>query len=138
MFGVRNTIFIRIGLKFVSFRLDGIYSARGTNHLQLLNRFSLLPLELKRIIMHLKFLYGLLHNQIDSIALLESVNLRVPFFQSRSQLTFTYKTPRINAMYNSPVQRMCRYFNIYCSSCDIFYQTFNSIVSAASSNYNLL
>ncbi|CAH0551006.1 unnamed protein product [Brassicogethes aeneus] len=85
-------------LRVRSLGLDGIYPARGTNHLQLLNRFSLHPLELKRIIMHLKFLYGLLHNQIDSIALLESVNLRVPFFQSRSQLTFTYKIPRINAI----------------------------------------
>ena len=83
-------------LKFLAFKLDGTYPERGCNHANLLSRFNLLSLEHRRITASLIFLFKLLHNLIDSPALLSQVLFHIPRLNSRQDLTFHCATPRNN------------------------------------------
>lgn len=125
-------------LKLMSFRIDGIYPPRGFEYDLMLNRFSIHSLEMRRNITNIVFLYNLLNNRIDCTTLLSAINFRIPFPNSRNVTLFSYVTPRNNIVFNSPVQRMCRYFNKLCNSSDIFFDSIACITKHATEEFLML
>lgn len=107
-------------LKFLSFRIDGVYPLRGTDHAQLLTRHNFTPLRTRRILISITFLFKLLHNLIDSPFLLSKVNFLVPRPSSRRQLAFYCNLARTNVMLRSPIYNICSIFNEISGLCDIY------------------
>ena len=98
-------------LKYLSFKVDGVYPQRGANHLQLLNRFEFLSLKNVRILRSLIFLYKLCNNMIDSPGLLHQLNFLVPTANTRSQNVFYPNTPNTNLASKAPLHQACLHLN---------------------------
>lgn len=118
-------------LKFLSYKVDGIYPVRGVPYIPLINRFELVSLDLRRKCAFLTFLYKLLHNQIDSPELLGQLNFSVPRLSNRHNLTFYCNTPRTNMLLKSPVYVMCSNFNKLCHVCDIHFCSLRELIHIA-------
>lgn len=122
-------------LKFLAYRLDGTYPNRGIDQSVLLTRFELTSLESRRIFSTVMFLYKLLHNKIDSPELLSRIAFKVPQFKSRNHSTFHLPPARTNLLIQSPIYRMCNFFNIISLSCDINHSSINTIRNAVLEAY---
>nr|CAH7725950.1 unnamed protein product [Callosobruchus chinensis] len=107
-------------LKYLSFKVDGIYPERGISQRSLRERFNFDSLELRRGNSALVFLYKLLHNSIDCIDLLDQLNLLIPRLNARRSVTFYCKRCRTSVMQHSPINTMCANFNLISNDCDIF------------------
>jgi len=114
----------------LDYKLDGIYPVRGFDHRQLLERFNLHPLRLRRSIFLVKFLHGLVNGLIDSPALLSSIFFLVPRHSTRYSQTFFLPRPRSNMLLKSPLYVMCDTFNKISHLCDINVSPINAIVGA--------
>ena len=122
-------------LKYLSFKEDGTYPPRGIDNNLLLDRFQLPSLELRRAIVSIKFLYNLLHNNIDCSFLLNKLSFFVPRLAGRNNYTFICDTPRRNYLVRSPVFIISNNFNKICQLCDIHQNSLNQIVNVASLNF---
>ena len=98
-------------LKYLSFRLDGVYPQRGVNQLDLLNRFNFLPLKNARTCASLLFLYKLCNNCIDCPELLVKLNFLVPRVSTRNTDLFYLNTPNTNLFKKSPLYQTCSHYN---------------------------
>lgn len=108
-------------LKYLTFKLDGVYPERGIEYNALLNRYNFTTLERRRIITSLIFLFKLLRGGIDCPDLLNQINFFVPRLNTRQHLTFLCERARTNVMVKSPLNFMCSNFNVMCGNCDIFF-----------------
>nr|CAI5844474.1 unnamed protein product [Callosobruchus analis] len=122
-------------LKYLSFKVDGTYPRRGANHSNLLAKFDVQPLELRRDNYGLKFLYKLVHSEIDSGYLLSKLNFYVPKPSSRRCCTFYQSMPRTNLLAKAPLHVMCSNFNSVSEHCDINYSDIKEIVQKYSEIY---
>lgn len=113
--------------KFLSYREEGVYPPRGTDHAVLLNRFGAVSLADRRGLQAVSFLYNLVHGSIDCPYLLEKVNFYVPRPNMRTRPLFYLVPRRNNCMLRAPVQHMCYLFNNFCETCDIFHDTLRTI-----------
>lgn len=118
-------------LKFLAFRIDGIYPPRGYDQDLLLNRFSMVSLKLRWNICSLDFLIKLFYNKIDSPELLSMVPIFIPRISSRTSLDF-YLFARTNVLLKSPIFIMCGNFNKIADLCDINFDNFTTIANAYS------
>ena len=117
-------------LKYLAFRSDGVYPVRGFNHNLLLERFQFSSLLSRRHQLAITFLYKLLNNKIDCMALSNEVQYIVPRLNARNSLTFFCSRPRSNMLYRAPIYYLCNLFNTYCNNCDIFRDPLSLILKA--------
>jgi hypothetical protein len=93
---------------------------RGINQADLLQRFNMYFLGVRRIVASLTFLHDLLHNCLDCPPLLDSINFHVPRISSCSFVPFYCGKARTNIYLKSPIYLMCKNANDYCADCDLF------------------
>ena len=122
-------------LKFMYFKMHRTYPNRDINYTELLQQFDETSLNLRRSILGLTFLHGLINNKIDAIELLSFLNFKIPTFQARKSVTFCNPIPHTNILLSSPINRMCNDFNLIADKCDIFFSSI-SIISNEFSNYD--
>ncbi|KAJ3656334.1 hypothetical protein Zmor_015418 [Zophobas morio] len=106
-------------LKFLSFKIDGNYPARGIEMESLLQRHKMSSLMVRRDLHAANFLCKLIHNKIDCPYLLSQIRFNVPRPASRYVNTFHISTARTNILRRSPITTMCRCADRYVA--DIFY-----------------
>lgn len=97
-------------LKFLSYRLDGQYPARGVNYVDLLHRHEFSSLQTRRMNQSASYLQKLLCGEIDCAWLLSRVSLVVPRTNSRSHLCLYPPLCRTNVLKKAPISHMV--FNI--------------------------
>lgn len=114
-------------LKYLCFKGDGVYPARGHEHKALLERFSFENLETRRVRTQLIFLHKLLHNVVDCESILYLLNFHIPRLSSRQNSPFYLPTPRIDIQKYSPLYQLCRNYNKVADTLDIFNCTLASI-----------
>ena len=115
-------------LKFLAYKCDKVYPERGCPQSELLKRFQILPLRIRRERTSIKFLYNILHNRIDAPDILENICYRIPSYQGRTTSTFHLKTPRTNLLIKSPIYSMCNLFNKISADCDINHDKLKNIL----------
>src|SRR5699024_5193811 len=71
-------------VKYLWFKLDGVYSPRGFPNTVLLKRFDMIPLAYRRAVLILIFLHKLINYKIDAEELLYRVRFRVARIASRN------------------------------------------------------
>lgn len=116
-------------LKYISFRVDGVYPYIGFPQSELLNRFTVNSLANRRVISQLIFLYKVIHNFIDCSDILDRVNFHVPRLSSRHRALFSTSTPRTNVQRFSPLFQVCDNYNNLAKQFDIFHCSVASIKS---------
>ena len=118
-------------LKFLSFKIDGVYPRRGIDERSLLLRFNFDSLGFRRILNSLIFLHKLLHNTIDSPHLVSLLNFRVPRVNSRLSSTFYCQSTRTNVIKRSPTYVMTTNFNLLSPFCDLNTSSIGQMVGIA-------
>ena len=121
----------KLFLKYLCFRLDGVYPPRGSDYCVMLGRFALNSLEERRVVSTTKFAHKILHNGIDCMGLLQSLNFNVPRGNSRLCPTFYDTHSRTNLRLGSPIARICRHCNEIAPYCDLFFDTVRRIVECS-------
>lgn len=116
-------------LKYLTFRIDGRYPHRGIDNSYLLKSFNFNSLKFRRHFYSLKFLYLLLHNNVDCSDILSQLNFLIPRVSNRNSLTFYNPAAHTNLMLKSPIYVMCSNYNSICHICDIFTCTLNNLYS---------
>ncbi|KAB0796255.1 hypothetical protein PPYR_10316 [Photinus pyralis] len=106
-------------LKYLSFKVNGVYPERGCCQNALLAKFNMEDLDKRRTRTSVTFLFKIIHQLIDCACLLQELQFHVPHFSSRSSSTFYHTTPNSNILINSPIYNMCSVFNSICDKCDI-------------------
>ena len=93
-----------------------------TSYSELLNIFQLETLEDRRIHLQFSFLYKVLNGLVADSTMLQSIQLNVPRFNSRTTCPFSLKYQRTNYMISSPLYSMQKLYNECTknSSIDIF------------------
>lgn len=107
-------------LKFLAFKVDGIYPPIGFPHNELLEKFSVDSLENRRQISDVMFVYKIINGEVDCSDILIRLNFHIPRLASRQNATFFLPTSRTNIHNYSPLVRMCRNCNKAASHIDIF------------------
>lgn len=118
---------LRKFLKFLSFRMDGVYPVVGHPQELLLQRFGLISLERRRQYASLLFLFKLVNSMIDCADLLRQFNFAVPRLEARFPDTFYITTPRTRTLQSSPIHTMCLIYSTVSDSIDIFFTSQNEI-----------
>ena len=105
-------------LKYLSFRISGVYPLHGVPTRVLLDQHNVMGLESRRDKLAAKFIWKLLRGEYIAPELLEDVTVYVPGYSLRSAPTFYMPTPRTNVLKYSPLYNMCRAAQDLCS--DVF------------------
>lgn len=121
-------------LKFLAFKEDGVYPNQGIDHSILQDRFELLPLERRRAMLSVKFLFNLVHNRIDCSWLLNKLSFVVPRLEARNVKSFMCNIPKTNCLVRSPIRIMCNNFNTISNLCDIHHNSIKRILTIAALN----
>ena len=114
-------------LKFLSYKLDGVYPPIGIPHRQLLDRFSVPSLCERRTVHSLIFLSKLIMNKVDCPQIIEQLAFNIPRIEGRFSKTFYLAVPRTNTLKFSPLYTMCENCNNLQDSIDIFNCSYNSL-----------
>lgn len=123
-------------LKFLAFKVDGVYPTRGIAHGVLTSRFDIQTLGHRRLLSSLTFLYKLLHNTVDAPILLSMLNFLIPRQNLRINQTFYCDNARTNTLVKSPMYVMSDNFNKIAHLCDINHCSLPELVNVAN-NYFL-
>ena len=110
-------------LKYVSFKIDGVYPSLGIDEQQLLDRFEMPSLQSRRQMHSVLFLHDLMHRNIDCDRIRSNFILREPRPSIRNSLVFKVPQPHTNVMLNSPVYRMLKNYGLIADKCDVFVAT---------------
>lgn len=110
-------------LKFLCFRIDGVYPPRGYDQALLLDKFNFNSLNTRRVIITVKFLYNIFSNHIDCSWLLSKIQFLTPRLNSRHSLVFHCPRSRTSVLSRSPISLMCYNFNKISSYCDIHFDS---------------
>lgn len=100
-------------LKFLCWKLDGVYPIRGCDLIGLTNRFDLLTLEERRVVLSMLFVIKLIRGSIECSEFLAELPLRIPTRRSRHR-DFFYMPPslsRLTVYRASPLFRACDSIN---------------------------
>ena len=95
-------------MKFLSFKVDGIYPEIGIDQRQLLHRHDMVSLSYRRDQSCAKFVCKLLHNQIDCEFLLAKIPIYVSRNSSRSVASFRTLAGRPDVLCRTPINIMCK------------------------------
>ena len=126
-------------LKYLSFKINGAYPARGFDHGTLLAGFDFKSLEHCTILSSQCFLFKLCNNLIDSPELLSQVNFLVPPANTRQHNRFYLPFCRTNLSHKAPLCRACSWHNQInnVTSIDIFDSSLNSFKKRVVCSINL-
>uniref|UniRef100_A0A1Y1M3X1 Reverse transcriptase domain-containing protein n=1 Tax=Photinus pyralis TaxID=7054 RepID=A0A1Y1M3X1_PHOPY len=107
-------------LKYVYYRKNGYYPDHADYEL-LLSNTELLLLKQYCQLNSMLYLYKITHHLIDDTQTLHQLKLVVPRKNIRQQRTFEIGIPRTSHYQNSPLYRMCNYYNnlnidIFCNN----------------------
>ena len=105
-------------LKWLSFKMDGVFPKQGTSQTELLARHNFKSLACRRNRFEAEFARKLLHGIIDAPELLERLPLHVPRLSTRTNAIFYLGAARTNVRKYSPISRILRAANAYFD--DIF------------------
>lgn len=105
-------------IRFLHFKMTGEYVTLGIGAIRA--GYGIQLLEQRRIISDLVFLYKVLRNYYDSPELTSFVHYHVPSRQTRNRQLLHSGAFRTNIGKNSPMTRMCEFFNKYVGNLDIF------------------
>lgn len=114
-------------LKYLNFRLTGVYPCIGYPHDQLLVQHSFESLSIRRQRAHLLFLRKLVCHEINCISILRQLQYSTPRPASRYPLHFYLPTPRTNRLKFSPLYRLCDVYNRVSHQIDLYDCTVASI-----------
>lgn len=106
-------------LKYMFFKKFGFYPNQGYNNCLLLKQFNRLSLENRRIKICLIYIYKILTNRINCPEILSMLPFFINVGNTRQRIAFKLEFPRTNTYKNSPIYRMCNFFNIYASDLDL-------------------
>ncbi|GJQ76743.1 hypothetical protein Trydic_g15586 [Trypoxylus dichotomus] len=98
-------------LKYLSFRMDNVYPARGIEYYSLLVEHGFLSLADRRERNSVEFLCRILKNTVDSPALLAQINFTVPTHHTRYFNTFQVPRANTNILLKAPLSHMVRNAN---------------------------
>lgn len=107
-------------LKYLTYRIDGVYPPIGTPHDLLLSRHGFPSLEVGRKCRSVITLHKIIKNDIQCPDLLHKLNFNVPRLASRCTDLFYLSTPRTNILKNSPLYNACYAYNNISQHVDIF------------------
>ncbi|CAH1975592.1 unnamed protein product, partial [Acanthoscelides obtectus] len=107
-------------LKYLSLKVDGVYPPIGIPHDSLLEKHLISSLEARRTCQSVIFLFKLINNASDDLALLGQLSFNVPRLTSRQNVTFYLPAARTNYLHYSPLHVMCRNYNSASNRIDIF------------------
>lgn len=119
-------------LKYLCFKVDGIYPDRGLDYNLFLHRFNFESLEYRRKCISLTFLYKLVHEKIDCPDLLSQINFYTPRLGLRQHKDFLTNRANTNILIKSPVYVMCNQFNEISKFCDIHFSPLKHIICLTS------
>lgn len=125
-------------LKFLYYRKHGIYPEQGFDHGSLCAEFDIKPLEVRRVLSSVVFLYKLVNCEIDCDDLLTRLNFRRPRDTDRVNVVFSCPQVRTNLGLGSPLYLMQKHFNVVASrntNCNIFLCSRREIVSFVFSTF---
>lgn len=105
--------------KFLAYKSDGTYPARGIEQSVLLNRFKLDALDQRRTYHGLQFLFKLTRNKIDSIELNAELNIHVPNILTRSPSYYYLPRSNTKLLLKSPIYFICKSYNNISRNVDI-------------------
>lgn len=114
-------------LKFLSYKVDGVYPPIGYPHDTLLDRFSTDSLNTRRKKQAVIFLHKLINNKINCPEITEKLLFHVPRANTRHHTTFYLARPRTNILNFSPLHFMCNTYNDLQDELDIFHSSVSSI-----------
>lgn len=106
-------------VKFLAFKIDGVFPPRGTEQRILLQRFQLPSLINRRNYLLTVFLLKILKTQIDCSDLLAQIHFYTPPRPTRSPPVFYLPTPTTNFLIKTPIYRAMNLFNIICRNIDV-------------------
>lgn len=106
-------------LKYMFFKKFGYYPHQGFDHFRLLAIFGRLSLENRRIKSFLIYLYKILSNRISDPGIIGLLPFSIGVGNTRNKKTFYLNVPRTNLYKDSPLYKMCTFFNVYASDIDI-------------------
>lgn len=118
-------------LKYLFFKCNGAFPIRGYDHRMLLQSFNITSLAARRGVRSVTYLYDLLHNRVDSPALLEHIPFKASSIITRRDVTFYCPAPRSNVLLKSPIYMICQNFNRLSHLIDINCCTRRELVVAA-------
>lgn len=116
-------------LKFLMYILDGTYPDRGYDYEVMLDRFQVVSLLHRRNVLSVKFLYNIIHNNIDCPKILNAITFKIPRLESRYETMFYIPRSRTNIMCKSPIYVMCNNYNRICKITDINFDSITDIIS---------
>lgn len=96
-------------LKFMAWKVDGVYPERGTDLVELCDRFDFFTLEERRIVTSIVFIIKLLRGNIDCPQFLQQIPLRVPIRGSRYHVPFYLPLSNSCLLLSSPMYRACNF-----------------------------
>lgn len=105
--------------KFLAYKSDGTWVARGIEQSVLLNRFKLDALDQRRTYHGLQFLFKLTRNKIDSIELNAELNIHVPNILTRSPSYYYLPRSNTKLLLKSPIYFICKSYNNISRNVDI-------------------
>lgn len=114
-------------LKYLNFRLTGIYPCIGYPHNQLLAEHCFESLSVRRQRALLLFLHKLVTDGVHCDYIRSQLQYGFPRSASRHPLHFYLPTPRTNKLKYSPLYRLCDVYNKVCHQIDIYSCTVASI-----------
>ena len=114
-------------LKFLAFRLDGVYPTRGFSENLLCERFNFTTINDRSNAHLLLFLHKLIANKICCSMILEQLAFSVNVLHVRDPRIFITAIPRTNVLKHSPLHRMCQLANQMRHKIDIFHCSFKDI-----------
>lgn len=117
-------------LKFLSWKVDGVYPDRGADLFEMCDRFDLLTLHERRTLTSILFIIKLIRGNIDCPQFLELLPFRVPATNSRYQVPFYLPLVSSTLMLASPLYRACNSVNLLVTYSDGSIDIFNSPMSA--------
>lgn len=88
------------------------------NKFNLLSRFNIDTLDLRRKLTSITFVYKSPHSRVDSSELLSPINSFIRPVNTRKSRAFYFDRAR-NLYLKYPIYRMCHEFNAICDSCGI-------------------
>ena len=106
-------------LKYLSFKIDGVYPPRHVDYDNLLRRHNFQSLFSRRKEYGAHFIWKLIHNRLDCSNILSLIKFHVPRLNSRYASTFDFSTPKTNILRRAPLTTMCHDADVF------YYDIFN-------------
>ena len=116
-------------MKYLSYKCDGAYPPRRYPEEQLIRRFKMQALAVRRKTSAISLLYKVIHCLVDTPDLLADVRIHVPSKNFRRFQTFYLPKCRTNYMKKTPIFFMCSSYNSLEVTNDIFHDSHKVIIN---------